>query len=270
MKTKRLAGKVALVTGGSQGIGKNIVRSLGKEGARVVSCGIHKAEGKRMVSQLAAEGIDVSRFEMDLRLPGNPQRMVRKVIKEYGRIDILVNNAKSGKRLPLLSETEASWTEGLSVTLTAAFFASQEAIRSMQTSGGGVIVNISSVTADVAGHDAPIYHIAKAGMIQMTKYLALHAGGSHIRVNAVVPGFIVKDEHIDRYNRSDNIWYRELSEFAHPVGRTGRSDDVASAVLFLASPDASFISGACLVVDGGLTIQDQSNILFRYTHKETP
>ncbi len=264
MKIGKFQNKVVVVTGSGEGIGKNIARAFGKEGALVVVCGKDVEKGKYTTEEFKKEGIAVKRIAIDLGKKRAPQKMVQWVVKECGKIDILVNNARSGVRKLLIEETEESWEEGISVTLRAAFFTSQEAIRYMQKSGGGAIVNISSVAGEVVGHDSAVYHIAKAGMIQMTRYMAVHAGKFGVRVNCILPGFIIKDEYIKRFERADNEEFRETVKFLHPLGKTGGSDDVAKAVLFLSSSEASFITGQALHVDGGLTIQDQNNIVFRF------
>ena len=193
---------------------------------------------------------------------GEPQQIIQQVVNNWGKIDILVNNARSGVRTTFFEETEESWEQTISVTLKAAFFTSQEAIRQMSRSGGGAIVNISSVAADFIGKDSPVYHIAKAGITQMTRYLAMHAGAYNIRVNCVAPGFIIQDEHMNRYSDESNMHYKKIAEFCHPVGHIGTSNDVADAVIFLCSPQSAFITGQSIVVDGGLTIQEQSNLVF--------
>lgn len=261
---QRFVNQVVIVTGSARGIGKNIARAFGREGATVVICDINQTQGKATETELRETGIAAEFIEIDLSETGAPQAMIQKVVQQFGRIDLLVNNARSGKRLSLLEETEESWELGMSVTLKAAFFASQEAILQMSETGGGSIVNIGSNLSFAIGKESPVYHIAKAGMLQMTRYLAVNAGGYNIRVNAVLPGLIVKDEHRERYNRDDNQRYREIAEFCHPLGNVGRSDEVAQTVLFLCSQEANFISGSCMVVDGGVSIQDQSTLLYRF------
>lgn len=259
----RFVGKVVAVTGSARGIGKNIACAFGREGATVIICDINEQNGKATESELRQRGMSAEFVLVDLRQRGAPQAMVQQIARRWGRLDILVNNARAGRRTSILEEDEDTWEEGITL-LRAGFFASQEAIRVMSQTGGGSIINISSVAALLTCQESPIYHIAKAGMLQMTRYLAAHAGVYGVRVNAVLPGFIVKDEHRERYERNDNQRYREIAEFCHPMGHVGESDDVASAVLFLCSPEASFISGQTIVVDGGLTLQEQSGLVYRF------
>jgi len=185
------------------------------------------------------------------------------VYERYKKLDILVNSARSGQRVQLLEETEQTWEDTLSVSLRAAFFTSQEAIRIMSQKGGS-IVNIGSIAAFLSTHESPVYHIAKAGLLQMTRNLAVLAGSYKIRVNSVLPGFIVQDENQPRYRDLDNQVYRKVAEFCHPLGEVGSSDDVARAVLYLCSSEAAFITGQSLIVDGGATLQEQFGLLHRF------
>lgn len=264
MGDKRFTNKVVAVTGSARGIGKNILRSFGQEGACVVICDINQEIGQATETEFREEGITTDFLLIDLSQTGQPQAMVQKIVQKHGKIDVLVNNARAGKRLGLLEETEETWDLGMAVTLKAAFFATQEAIRSMSHTGGGSIVNISSIAGFSVCKESPIYHIAKAGMIQMTRYLAVNAGQCGVRVNAILPGFVVQDEHRERYNRDDNQAYRDVVEFCHPLGDVGKSDHIAHTALFLCSPEAGFITGECLVVDGGVSVQDQSTLLYRF------
>lgn len=257
-------GKVVVITGGARGIGKNIARKFGQHGAHVIICDYNAETGKKTTEEFVKIGIHADFILTDLSREGNPQHMVQQVVNNWGKIDVLVNNARSGTRVALFEETESTWEAGLAVTLRAAFFASQEAIRLMAKSGGGVIVNISSVASNLACNESPSYHIAKAGLSQMTRYLAMHAGKFLIRINDVTPGFIVQDENMGRYAEESNQEYRRVAEFCHPGGQIGTSDNVADAVLFLCSPQAEFISGQSIVIDGGLTIQEPSCMLLNY------
>jgi NAD(P)-dependent dehydrogenase (short-subunit alcohol dehydrogenase family) len=261
----RFADSVVVVSGSARGIGRNIARAFGAEGARVAICDIDQEQGRSTEAEFRQQGIAADFFCVDLSQRGEPQAMIRQSANKYGRLDVLVNNAVSGsKRLELLEEDEDTWDQGMSVTLKATYFASQEAIRVMSQAGGGKIVNISSVAGLLVCSESPHYHIAKAGLLQMTRYLAANAGRYGICVNAVLPGFIVQDEHRERYAGNDNQRYREIAEFCHPLGQVGTSDDIAKAVMFLCSSDASFLTGQCLIVDGGLILQEQSGLVSQF------
>lgn len=264
MKEKKFTNKVAVITGGGRGIGKIIAQTLGLEGARVVIVDIDRKKTEATIDELRRKNIQVESLCIDLSRKGIPQKMIRSVVQRYGSIDILVNNARAGKHTTLFTETEESWEQGLSVTLKAAFFASQEGIVQMAKTGGGSIVNISSIEAHLVGHDSPVYHIAKAGILQMTRYLAVYAGKYNVRVNALNPGFIVQDEHRARFHRKDNARYRSIASFCHPLGRVGVSGDVAAAVTYLCSPQAAFVTGQCFAVDGGLSLHEQSGLVYDF------
>jgi NAD(P)-dependent dehydrogenase (short-subunit alcohol dehydrogenase family) len=254
-------GKVALVTGSARGIGKTIATAFGTAGAQVAICDIDGDTSEATVSELRKLGIAAEYFAVDLAKKGEPQRMVIEVAKKCGRLDILVNNARAGVRCELLEDTEDNWDLTMSVGLRAAFFASQQAVSTMETSGGGSIVNIGSVAAFLVSLESPAYHAAKAGLMQLTKYLAVNAGARQIRVNSVLPGFIVQDEHRERYLRDDNAGYRARAEGCHPLGRVGYAREVAEAALFLCSDSAQFITGQAIIVDGGFTAQDPWTVM---------
>jgi 3-oxoacyl-[acyl-carrier protein] reductase len=252
--------QVALVTGGARGIGLNIGRALAEEGMQVRICDNHQPSGSEAQARFRAEGHDVNFLHADLSSADAATDVVRTVVAQVGRLDLLVNNARAGARTTLEGETEANWDLAFAVGAKAAFFASRAAIEDMRKRHSGAIVNVSSVAARVVTHDAPSYHAAKAALIQLTRYLAVNAAPLGVRVNCVLPGFIVKDEHRPRFEAGDNVSYRALADGAHPVRRTGRSDEIAQAVLFLASEQASFINGEAIVVDGGLTLQEPFNL----------
>ena len=265
---RRFEGKGVAVTGAARGIGRNIARAFGREGARVAICDIDDEKARAAVADFVAQDIRAEFVRVDLGQRGAPQAMVRQIADRWGKLDALINNARSGGRSDPLQEDEDRWEECFSVTLHAAFFASQEAMHVMKASGGGAIVNISSTTALVAARDvSPAYQISKAGMIQMTRYFAAHGGPSKVRVNAVLPGFIVQDEHRNRFEQKDNDHYRHIAEYSQPAKRTGTSDDVANACLFLCSQESAFITGQCLVVDGGSTIQEHFSLLYEFDRK---
>jgi len=258
--------KVVLITGAARGIGLSIAEAFGARGATTCLVDIQAAAGQEAVAQLKSKGIQAAFLECDLSKPGAAQRMIQDVVAQHRRLDVLVNNARAGKRLDFMEETERSWDEAFNVNLKAAFFASQEAVRVMKE--GGRILNISSVAAQLVTHESPAYHISKAGLVQMTRYLAVQAAPQQIGVNAIMPGFIVQDEHWERFAAENNREFGALCASYHPGGKPGRSLDVANAALFLCSSDSSYISGQCLTLDGAATCQDQFALLRSFSKKD--
>jgi NAD(P)-dependent dehydrogenase (short-subunit alcohol dehydrogenase family) len=254
-------GKVVLVTGGIRGIGKTIADAFGHAGARIALCDINQDLGKKVLLEFHKLGIESEYFRVDLSKKGQPQQMVNKVADTFGRLDILVNNARAGARLALSDDTEENWDLTMSVGLKAAYFASQQAIPIMGKNNGGSIINIGSVSAFLASRESGPYHAAKGGLLQLTRFLAANAGMHKVRVNSVLPGLIVQKAHRERFLRDDNASYRARAESCHPVGRVGDAEDVAAAILFLCSDASGFVTGQSIVVDGGLTIQDPWAVL---------
>jgi NAD(P)-dependent dehydrogenase (short-subunit alcohol dehydrogenase family) len=257
-------GKVAIITGAARGIGKNIAIRLADSRATVVIADINESETATTIKILTNAGKLAVGYTVDLSSAENVVRMISDVRKQHGRIDILVNNARGGRRTEPLNETSENIRKALEISLEAPLFASQEFIRQVDSQDGGCIVNISSVAAHTICGESAAYHIVKAGLENLTRYLAVYGGEKGVRVNAVRPGFIVQDEHISKYSAQNNAAYRHSAEFCHPVRKVGTSDDIANAVLFLCSGYSSFITGQILTVDGGLTIQDQWNLVDRF------
>ncbi len=252
-----------LVTGGADGIGRNLVSAFAESGATVAFCDLDDSMAAATQKQLEGKGHTVSYIHSDLSAPGAPKKMVQDAADTMGGLDILINSARSGRRTSFEDESETDWDNTFSVTLKAAFFAAQEAARHMPAEGGG-IVNIASIAGVLSCGESPSYHAAKAGLIQLTRYMAHHLGPKRIRVNCVVPAFIVKDRDVDRFVRSDNEAYRTMAEFAHPIGQVGSAGDVVAAVQFLASDEARFVTGQGIVLDGGMSVQDQSDLILRF------
>jgi len=257
------ANKTALVTGAARGIGLAIARRLAVAGARVTIADVNADAGESAAQSLRAAGLYIEFQYTDLTAPGGATAMINAAATRMGGMDILINNARAGQRLGLLDETEQNWDAAVNVGLKAAFFASQAAIPLMATRGKGAIVNIASVAATLVTNESPSYHAAKAGLVQLTRYLAVTAGKYHVRVNSVLPGLIVQDEHRQRYDSTGNEPYRATASFYQPLGKPGSEADVAEAVHYLCSDNASYVSGSCLVIDGGATVQEQFGMLLR-------
>ena len=268
--TKEYSGKTALITGAARGIGFGIARRLGKEGAHILIVDINTEKGLNAVQSLRQEGLVADFVHADLSVPGGASNMVNIAAKVTSRIDVLVNNARAGRRVALLDETEENWNLALNVSLTAAFFASQATIRLMADLGGCQIVNVASVAALQVTLESPSYHASKAGLLQLTKYLAVAGGPFHAHVNCVLPGLIVQEEYRPRFHSEENEPYRALASHYQPLGEVGTERDIAEAILYLCSDRARYVSGSCLTVDGGATTQEPFGLLLGQQNKGNP
>lgn len=243
-----LAGKAALVTGGSRGIGRAIALALAGAGAAVAVGYRQRAEAARMVvAEIEAAGGRAVALQADLADPAQAADLVQQAAAHWGRLDILVNNAGVALDKLLMDTTVAEWQAVLAVDLGGAIACSQAAISYLLAAGGGRIVNISSIWGLVGGAGEVVYSAAKAGLIGFTKALAKELARSGITVNAVAPGAVATE-------MLDHLSPAELEELARetPVGRLGRPEEIAAAVLYLVGPEAAFVTGQVLSPNGGL------------------
>ncbi len=245
METTEFIGKVALVTGGSRGIGRETAQLLAAAGATVVSASRHAAEG----TEGDGAGSIVS-LPADVADPEDVARLVAETMRRFGRIDVLVNNAGGVPHFgPLLSATLAEWDDTFAINLRSMFTTTKAVFDAWMGAHGGVVVNVATIGGIRAGGPAlGIYGVAKAGVIMFTKQLARELGPSGVRVNAVAPGLI-------QTAFSEVLWSNEaiLTPLlrANPSGRIGTASEVAHAITYLASPRADYVNGAVLAVDGG-------------------
>lgn len=252
-----LLGRLALVTGGGTGIGREFAQTLAVAGARVVICGRRPAPLEQAAAEISALGRgEVSAVAADVASEADVQRLAAAV----GPVDILVNNAGYGRIGPWTEVTPEGWREVMAVNVDAPFRLSQLLVPGMIERGWGRVVNVASVYGMVVGNpymytqfdwDSPAYVTSKHALVGLSKYLAVRTGGTGVTVNAISPGMFPLTE--ANRDRSPPESLRRLSEFT-PEGRTGDIRELASALLFLVSPDSTFITGQNIVVDGGWTL----------------
>ena len=250
----KFAGRVAAVTGGARGIGKAIVLALAREGADVAFTYFKSsAEQEALVKEICALGRRSLAVQTDVRDFDKAKEFIEKVKAELGRLDILVNNAGITKDKALMMMARDEWKDVLETNLDGTFNVTRNAIVTFLKQKSGVIVNITSVSGVIGLARQTNYSASKAGIIGFTKALAREVAAYNIRVNAVAPGFIetdmvagLKQEHKEKVMK------------AIPLARFGTADEVASAVIFLASDDSHYITGQTVVMDGGLSINISS------------
>jgi NAD(P)-dependent dehydrogenase (short-subunit alcohol dehydrogenase family) len=262
MDMDRLAGQVAIVTGGATGIGGATSRRLAEEGAKVLIADINVPLAQEQVERIHASGGTAELIETDVGKHDDIKAMVARAVDLWGSLRILVNNAYSPSGADgaggAIEVTEEAWDRGMAVLVKSMFLGAKYAVPVMRQSGGGSIVNLSSVHGLLMAPKYLIYEAGKSAVIGVTKQMACDFGVDGIRVNAICPGHIVTERQQERWN--DNPEGLRFFEQQYPLRRTGRPVDIANAIVFLCSEEASFITGHALVVDGGLTIQLQENL----------
>jgi NAD(P)-dependent dehydrogenase (short-subunit alcohol dehydrogenase family) len=248
----RVQGKVAIITGGAHGMGAEEVRLFAREGARVVIADILEEDGRHLAAEVQQTGAEAMFVRVDVTSESDWQRVVESTVARFGKLDILVNNAG----LSSTSETDPMNTDGwrriMEVNATGVFLGTKYAIPVMQQAGGGAIVNISSIMGFVGGEAGhPAYHASKGAVRIFTKATAVKYGPDGIRANSVHPGFMPP---MRSARPRDDASVQRLVDWT-PLRRIGKPLEVAYGVLFLASDEASFITGTELVIDGGFIAQ---------------
>ncbi|MGB8490370.1 MAG: glucose 1-dehydrogenase [Bacteroidales bacterium] len=251
-KMKDLENKTAIVTGAGSGIGRAIALLYAKEGSNVVVSDINENRGQETVEQIKANGGSAVFIMADASKPSDIQSLVEKTVKQYGSLDIACNNAGIGGPLAATGDYPIDdWDKVISINLSGIFYGMRFQIPAILASGGGSIVNMTSILGIVGTKNSPAYVAAKHGIIGLTKTAALEYADKNVRINAVGPGYIMTPL---LTNTLDNSALNALAGL-HPMGRLGTSDEVAELVLWLSSSKASFVTGSYYTIDGGYTAQ---------------
>jgi NAD(P)-dependent dehydrogenase (short-subunit alcohol dehydrogenase family) len=254
MTTHDFANKVALVTGGTSGIGRSAAIAFAQAGAKVVVAGRRQTEGEETVQAIRAHGGEAIFVTTDVAKAADVQTLVEKVIAQYGRLDIAFNNAGVEQEpTPITDQTEATYDQVMDINVKGVWLSMKHEIPAMLKNGGGAIINTSSIAGLVGFAGPSIYIASKHAVEGLTKSIALEYAKAGIRVNAVSPGPI-ETAMFDRF-ASQNPAAGEYFKSAVPMGRVGQAEEVVNAVLWLASDAASYVTGQSLAVDGGFVAQ---------------
>ena len=249
---KPFTGKVALITGGTSGIGRETAIAFAERGANVVVAGRREAEGAESLALIQKAGGNGLFVRADVTVESEIASLVARTLKHFGRLDFAFNNAGvGGEGQGGISATGEIYDRIMNINVRGVFFCMKHQIPAMLPSGGGAIVNNASVLGLRPRAGSPIYSASKAAVIALSKSVALEFAPKGVRVNAVCAAIIETD--MTARMRSDEETHRYLLE-RHPVGRFGKSEEVAAAVLYLCSPEAEFITGVALPIDGGFAL----------------
>ncbi len=249
----QLHNKAVLITGASNGIGRATARAFGREGCRVLVVDKDREGGEETARLITADNGQALFKQVDVSSGQEFKAVVDFILDKYGTLDILVNNAGiEGEQAPIDQSSEENWDKVIGVNLKSVWCGMKWAIPHM-VNRGGAIVNVASVAGLVGFPGLPAYNASKAGIILLTKTAALENAKTHVRVNAVCPG-VIKTPMVERLTKGNKEAEAQFAAM-EPVGRMGLPEEVAEAVLWLASASASFVTGHAMVVDGGLTAQ---------------
>ena len=250
----RLANQVALITGGTSGIGRATALLFAREGARVSITGRDESRGREVVQGIEQVGGEALFTAGDVRVAADCERVVQSTLEAFGRVDLLFNNAGVYYPSTILGCSEEEWDTTIDVSLKGTFLMSKLVLPSMIEQGRGVIINNSSGWGVSGGQKAASYCAAKGGVVLLTKAMAIDHGSQGIRVNCICPGDVDTPMLVEDARQQGMTWEDYLEQASdRPLERIGKPEEIASAALFLASDDSSFMTGATLVVDGGGT-----------------
>jgi NAD(P)-dependent dehydrogenase (short-subunit alcohol dehydrogenase family) len=252
---RKLAGKVALVTGAGRGIGRHIALRFAEDGARLVIADLDERNAGGVAAEIVGAGGEAISVGIDVTEPAMIDAAIAETLRSYGRLDVLVNNAGIGSCVPVLELSLEEWNRNLRVNLTGTFLCAQAAARVMVRQGGGRIINIASISGQRGGIGRAAYGAAKAGVIQLTRVMAVELAASGVGVNAISPGPVDTAQSRGTHTPATRRSYLDRI----PLKRYGEASEIAAAAVFLASDESSFVAGHTLNVDGGF---DAAGLIF--------
>ena len=254
----RLKDKVALVTGGALGIGRESCLALAREGAAVAVTDVKTDEIEEVAAAIGDEGGTAAAWELDVSDEEQVQKVFAAVVEEFGRLDVVVNNAGiAGPNKPTHEIEPEEWDQLMAVNVRGVYLCTRAAIPHLRSAGGGSIINLSSIYGIVGAPDLPPYHASKGAVRLMTKTDALLYAEDSIRVNSVHPGYIWTPlvEELGKEHPDGVEAFRRELDAKHPIGHVGEPADIAHGIVYLASDESKFVTGSELVIDGGYTAQ---------------
>lgn len=249
----KLEGRIAIITGGGSGIGYEACKLFAAEGARVIVADRNRAAASAVAGEIAEANGKAQPFTVDVGREAEVKAMVAAVVAEHGRIDILVNNAGYGFAGSVVATSEADWDALMAVNVKGVFFGCKHVIPVMAGHGGGAIVSTASAAANIGIHDRAAYVASKGAVAALTRAMAIDHVDAGIRINAVAPGTIESPYFTKMLSGPDGAELRQGLEGRQAMERLGKPVEIAQAILWLASDDASFCTGTVMVVDGGWT-----------------
>ncbi|WP_216320478.1 SDR family NAD(P)-dependent oxidoreductase [Deinococcus aestuarii] len=259
MRTPRLRGRVVVVTGAAGGIGRAVALMAAGEGARLVLADVDRGGGEETARALSGGGGEALFVPCDVSDAAQVRHLMDEASRHFGGLDVLVNNAGiAGDAVPLHDLDPDAWDRVIAVNLRGPFLCAKYALPLLMRGGGGVIVNVASTYGLIGAPLAPAYCASKGGLVNLTRQLAVDYGGRGVRVNAVCPGYVDTDmgghrARLPEAERQAAQQRREANAARQPLGRQAHADEIARAVVFLASGDSSFMTGSVVTVDGGCT-----------------
>lgn len=246
-----LDGKVAVITGSGSGIGAASALRFAEAGARVVVSDVNDADGLRVVDTIRAAGREASYQHADVRLQGDVEALMAAAVERYGALHVVFNNAGIGTYGVVPELSPELWSDVIAVNLTGVFLGCRASIPHLRTAGGGVIVNMASISGLFGDYGLAAYNAAKGGVLNLTRAVAIDHAHENIRANAICPGAIdtpLLRQVLDAFPAMEESYVRSI-----PQGRLGRPEEIADIALFLASDAARYVTGAAIIADGGLT-----------------